>query len=92
MPNSKPPKLSVAPEFVGLGRLANILKPGASSRSVAGQASPGDSVWTVFGVGVIWQTAAENAARRAGVELGAWLSHAITDAAATQEPPAQTAD
>lgn len=92
MPNSKPPKLSVAPEFVGLGRLANILKPAAGPRGANSQGPASDGAWTVFGVGVIWQTAAENAARRAGMELGAWLSHAITDAAAIQEPPAPTAD
>lgn len=85
---SKRPGLSVAPEFVGLGRLAGILTPGTSPARPANRIEPqitdDDNAWTVFGVGAIWQTAAENAARLDGCELGEWLSLAVKEAAETE--------
>jgi hypothetical protein len=81
---SVPLRISIAPEFSGPGSLARALKQGAQAAS--NSAAPGDdaSVWTVLGVSALWQTAAENAARRTGVELGDWLSQAITEAAAAE--------
>ncbi len=43
--------------------------------------SADDQSWTVFGVGAIWQAAAENAARLEGVDLGDWLAAAVKEAA-----------
>lgn len=84
MSKPPPPRPSIAPEFAGLGRLASILnrRPGQAATTKAG--GDGDEVWTVFGVGTIWQTAAENAARRAGMDLPDWLDQAIRDAARAQ--------
>ena len=87
---SLPSQLRVAPEFSNLGRLASILKP--ASANPAGRVEPplatDDQSWTVFGVGAIWQTAAENAARQSGNDLGDWLRQTIDEAAAAQGLPA----
>ena len=85
MPKSKQPRppLAIAPEFSSRGRLASILKPGSGTPTerVEPVLSADDQSWTVFGVGAIWQTAAENAARLEGVELGDWLAAAVKEAA-----------
>jgi hypothetical protein len=81
---SAPPRITIAPEFSGPGSLARALQAGTQAAS--NSAAPGDdaSLWTVLGVSALWQTAAENAARRTGVELGDWLSQAIAEAAAAE--------
>lgn len=79
------PRLTVAPEFAGLGRLTAILKPGSSTGTPIKTNPTTDSgIWTVFGIGAIWQAAAENAARLSGTDLSSWLTHAIDEAAASQ--------
>lgn len=83
------PRPTVAPEFAGAGRLAAVLRSSASQearRTTTDEGASNDqSAWVVFGVGVIWQTAAENAARLTNVELGKWLTAAIEEAASEQE-------
>ena len=92
MPNSKSPKLSVAPEFVGLGRLAKILKPDGAAGAAPSSVVESADIWTVFGVGAIWQTAAENAARLSQSDLATWLTAAINEAAGAQGLSAVPAD
>ncbi len=90
MTDRKPgePRPTVAPEFAGPGRLASVLKSPSDARpypSATESVTAADqSVWPVFGVGIIWQTAAENAARLTNVDLGRWLTTAIEEAAAAQ--------
>lgn len=91
MPASKPPKLNVAPEFASLGRLANVLKPNASTDSRLSSAVETSDTWTVFGVSALWQTAAENAARLAQTDIAAWLTATIREAAAAEGVPAAEA-
>jgi hypothetical protein len=81
---SVPPRIKIAPEFSGPGSLARALKQGVQVASNSAALGDDASVWTVLGVSALWQTAAENAARRTGVELGDWLSQAITEAAAAE--------
>lgn len=79
-----PPRPTIAPEFTGLGRLASVLKPRGDRRTGSGSGTSDAEVWTVFGVGAIWQTAAENAARRANMDLADWLDQTIRSAAAVE--------
>jgi len=85
LPKSKPPRphLTIAPEFSSRGQLASILKPGSATPTerVEPLLPADDQSWTVFGVGAIWQAAAENAARLEGVDLGDWLAAAVKEAA-----------
>lgn len=84
-PKSPPPQVKIAPEFSGPGRLASILRPGpAKSAERIEPALADDRFWTVFGVGAIWQAAAENAARLAGTELSDWLRQTVAEAATAQ--------
>ena len=81
------PRVSIAPEFSGLGNLAQALKGGAPSAGIErnGAARQGnDTVWIILGVSSLWQTAAENAARLSGMDLSEWLASTIEDAAAAQ--------
>lgn len=82
------PRPTVAPEFASPGRLAAVLRYSASQearRTTADASAEADqTAWVVFGVGVIWQTAAENAARLTNVDLGRWLTAAIEEAASAQ--------
>lgn len=82
------PRPTIAPEFAGPGRLAAVLKSSADQEgrrtSTEADMSDDQSAWVVFGVGVIWQTAAENAARLTNVDLGRWLTAAIEEAASAQ--------
>ena len=84
-----PPRPTIAPEFGGRGGLAAALKPTRAPSSERNESDPAPVAsqadhWTVFGVGVIWQTAAENAARLSGHDLGRWLTLTIEEAAANQ--------
>jgi hypothetical protein len=86
MANNKPPAApppQVAPEFSSRKSLAAILKPAPASSGTKSEADDG-LAWTVFGVGAIWRSAAENAARISGQELGHWMTAAIDAAAASQ--------
>jgi hypothetical protein len=77
---SREPRLQVAPEFSGSG-LATALgnnPAGEVAPAAANDAATDD--WTVFGIDIVAQMAAENAARAAGQSLGEWLS-ALIDAA-----------
>ncbi|MGE0152314.1 MAG: hypothetical protein AB7R90_06820 [Reyranellaceae bacterium] len=75
-----PPRITPAPEFSGPGALARVLKRGGAP--IPGGKNPDrDGAWTVLGVGALWQTAAENAARRSGCDLAQWLTEAINEAA-----------
>lgn len=83
---SAPPRITIAPEFSGPGSLARALKPQSAPAAALhpfAAAENGDS-WAVLGVGAIWQTAAENAARLSGCELAQWLRDTIEEAAQNQ--------
>jgi hypothetical protein len=88
MPSRKSdrPRVNIAPEFSGLGGLAQALKGGTTAPSQRNSATPqcDDTAWTILGVSSLWQTAAENAARLSGMDLSEWLASAIEDAAAAQ--------
>jgi hypothetical protein len=88
MTSGKPgrPRVNIAPEFSGLGGLAQALKGGTPAPSERNAATPqsDDTVWTILGVSALWQTAAENAARLSGMDLSQWLASTIADAAAAQ--------
>ncbi|MDF3072757.1 MAG: hypothetical protein K0S54_424 [Alphaproteobacteria bacterium] len=88
MSANKPPRppVRIAPEFSGLGGLAQALKGDGAGTGVGRNAAvlDGDATWTVLGVSALWQTAAENAARLSGMELNRWLALAIADAAVAQ--------
>ena len=84
-----PPRPTIAPEFAGRGGLAAALKPTRPPSNERNESHPAPVAseadhWTVFGVGAIWQTAAENAARLSGHDLGQWLALTIEEAAADQ--------
>lgn len=85
-PKSPPSQLKIAPEFSGPGRLASILRPGPakSAERLEPALAADDQSWTVFGVGAIWQAAAENAARLAGTDLSDWLRQTVAEAATAQ--------
>jgi hypothetical protein len=88
MTSGKPgrPRVNIAPEFSGLGGLAQALKGSTPAPSQRNSATPqgDDTVWTILGVSSLWQTAAENAARLSGMDLSEWLASTIEDAAAAQ--------
>lgn len=90
MSDNKPgtPRPTIAPEFASRGGLAAALKPTRSPSGERDESNPAvDSHadhWIVFGVGAIWQTAAENAARLSGNDLGGWLTQTIKEAATDQ--------
>ena len=77
------PRVNIAPEFSGLGGLAQALKGGTPAPAPVTPEGD-DTVWTILGVSALWQTAAENAARLSGMDLGQWLASTIEDAAAAQ--------
>jgi hypothetical protein len=80
------PRVAIAPEFSGLGGLAQALKGGTPVPFERNSVTPqgDDTVWTILGVSSLWQTAAENAARLSGMDLSEWLASTIEDAAAAQ--------
>ena len=77
------PRVNIAPEFSGLGGLAQALNGGTPAPAPV-TPDGDDTVWTVLGVSALWQTAAENAARLSGMDLSQWLASAIEEAAAAQ--------
>jgi hypothetical protein len=89
---SVPPRITIAPEFSAPGSLVRALQAGAQPASGRSAGFDNDTVWTVLGVSALWQTAAENAARRTGVELGDWLRQAINDAVAAEGITLATGD
>lgn len=85
-PKAPLPYLTSPPEFSAPGSLARVLKKeGAAAPAAPSKpTSKNQDVWTVLGIGPIWQTAAENAARGAGQNLAQWLTETIERAAQSQ--------
>lgn len=73
--------LRVAPEYAGDGLAAALA--GQAQGGASGESSSGE--WVVFGVDMVAQIAAENAARASGQSLGQWLSDLIAETAAAKK-------
>ncbi len=93
-PNVRP---QISPVYAGGGLAAALGKgPAGNAAAQTGPAPTGtvpagaapagsDQDWILFGVDTVAQLAAENAARAAGQELGAWLCELIADSAADEK-------
>ncbi len=84
---SRGPHVQMAPEFSGNGLAAALGNKNdvAMTQPAADVAVAAEPEWTVFGVDIVAQMAAENAARAANQTLGAWLSDLIVETAAEKK-------